>query len=131
MKNVEQSPDTASSNVGSRDDARIEQRKHQRFPTRLRVRIHWTDDSGTLLNAPGIVKDVSAGGFGIELDRPFSIGELLSVETHVGSLQCIVRHTQENAGTCRVGVHVLAASDGSDHRRSLDNLATALAESRG
>lgn len=129
MKYIDQLPDGLSDNAYSTEESRAEQRKHPRFPIRLGVRIHWKDGSGDLQDTSGVIVDVSAGGFGIELARSFATGALLSVQTHEGSLQCVVRYAQELVNGCRLGVEVLAASDGSDHKRSLDNLAIALAES--
>jgi hypothetical protein len=114
----------------STGNSRTEQRRHERLSTKLGVRIHWKDGSGNLQETPGIIIDMSAGGFGIELARPFTVGALLSVETREGSLQCVVRHSQQRLNSCRLGVEVLAASDGSNHQRSLDNLEIALAESQ-
>lgn len=129
MNEKDRSPEGVSDNALSTEDSRAEQRKYRRFPTKLSVRIHWKGDSGNLQNTSGVIVDISAGGFGIELARPFAIGALLSVETHEGSLQCVVRHAQARPNGCRLGLEALAASDGSDHKRSLDNLAIALAES--
>lgn len=129
MNEKDRSPEGISDNALSTEASRAEQRKYRRFPIELGVRIHWKDGSGNLRNTSGIIVDVSAGGFGIELARPFATGALLSVETHEGSLQCVVRHAQARPNGCRLGVEALAASDGSDHKRSLDNLAIALAES--
>ncbi len=122
--------DSLVEGILSAQKTQTEQRKHQRFPTSLDVRVHWKDDSGGLQSTPGHLIDVSAGGLGIELARPFAEGALLSVETREGSLQCVVRHAHERPGCFRLGVEVLAASDGSNHKRSLDNLEIALAESK-
>jgi hypothetical protein len=130
MNEKDRSPEGVSDNALSTEASRAEQRKYRRFPSELGVRIHWKDASGSLQNTSGIIIDVSAGGFGIELARPFPTGTLLSVETQEGSLQCVVRHAQERPTSCRLGVEVLAASDGSNHRLSLDNLEIALAESK-
>lgn len=123
-------PEGISDNALSTEERHAEQRKHRRFPTKLDVRIHWKAASGNLQETSGIIIDVSAGGFGIEIARPFAAGTLLSVETHGGSLQCVVRHAQQRPSGYRLGVEVLAASDGSNHKRSLDNLEIALAESK-
>jgi hypothetical protein len=129
MKKINLLSDLVSGDLHLTEEARIEQRRHRRHPSALGVRIHWMDNLGNLQNAPGLIIDVSAGGFGIESGQPFPKGALLSVETREGSLQCVVRHARERIDSCRLGVEVLAASDGSNHKRSLDNLAIALAES--
>ena len=82
---------------------------------------------GSLRDALGIVKNVSAGGFGILLQRELSRGELISVETAEGSLQCVIRHVKQTPRGLLTGAEVMAASNGSNHRRSLDNLKIALA----
>lgn len=128
MNEKDRLPESISDKALSTEDSRAEQRKHRRVPTALGVRIHWKDASGDLQNTSGIIIDASAGGFGIELARPFAKGTLLSVETHEGSLQCIVRHAQVSLHGCRLGMEVLAASDGSNHKRSLDNLEIAITE---
>ena len=113
--------------TGSSAPPKLEQRKHRRIAANLGVRVYWQAGPGPLYDALGVVKDVSAGGFGIELERELSRGELISVETPEGSLQCIVRHVKQTPRGRRIGVEVMAASDGSNHRRSLDNLRIALA----
>jgi hypothetical protein len=104
-----------------------EQRKHRRIPANLGVRVYWQAGPGSLCDALSIVKDVSDGGFGILLQRKLPLGELISLETTEGSLQCVVRHTRVTPRGCLIGVEVMAASDGSNHRKSLDHLRIALA----
>ena len=120
-------PDGSRGSTESSGLPKLEQRKHRRVAANLGVRVYWQAGPGPLYDAPGIVRDVSAGGFGIELERELSRGELISVETPEGSLQCIVRHVEQTPRGRRIGVEVMAASDGSNHRRSLDNLRIALA----
>ena len=121
------SPDGSGVATGSSDLPKREQRKHRRVAANLGVRVYWQAGPGPLYDALGVVKEVSAGGFGILLERELSRGELISVETAEGSLQCIVRHVKETPRGCLIGVEVMAASDGSNHRRSLDNLRIVLA----
>ena len=120
-------PDRSRVETGSNALQKVEQRKHRRIAANLGVRVYWQVGPGPLYDALGIVRDVSAGGFGILLERELSRGELVSVETVEGSLQCIVRHVKETPRGRLIGVEVMAASDGSNHRRSLDNLRIALA----
>lgn len=103
-----------------------EQRKHPRRSVDLRVRVFWRGESADLIDAPGVARDISAGGLGIELSENLSTGELLSVETPAGALQGIVRHVHQQADKCILGMEILAASDGSDHQRSLRNLKAVL-----
>ena len=121
-------PDSSRSATESSDHPKLEQRrKHRRVAASLGVRVYWQAGPGSLCGALGIVKDVSAGGFGILLQRELPRGELISVETAEGSLQCIVRHVKQTPRGHLMGVEVMAGSDGSNHRRSLDNLRIALA----
>ena len=46
---------------------RAEQRKHSRRSVNIRVRVFWQGDSAELVQAPGLVQDISVNGFGIEL----------------------------------------------------------------
>lgn len=106
----------------------VERRKHLRHVTALSVTIFWRDESGLLREMPGIVRDVSAGGFGIEVDYQFHAGQALSVETQSGTLKCQIRHVQERQDGSLVGVEVLLASDASDQVQSLRKLSQAFSE---
>ncbi len=103
-----------------------EQRKHPRRSLDLRVRVFWRGESAGLTNAPGVARDISASGLGIELAQSLPKGKLLSVETPAGALQGIVRHAHQMDDKCILGMEILAASDGSDHGRSLRNLKAAI-----
>lgn len=103
-----------------------EQRKHPRRSVDLRVQVFWRGESADLIDAPGVARDISAGGLGIELDQTIPAGKLVSVQTPAGALQGIVRHVHQQADKCILGMEILAASDGSDHQRSLRNLKVAL-----
>lgn len=68
------------------------------------------------------MEDISAGGFGIDVDHPFIVGQLVSVGTSEGALQCVVCHRRRGQNkTYRFGMKILSASDGGDHKRSLEN----------
>ena len=121
------SPDGSQVATRSSGLPKREQRKHRRVAANLGVRVYWQAGPGALCDALSIVRDVSAGGFGILLQRELSRGELISVETAEGSLQCVVRHVRKTPRGWLIGVEVMAASDGSNHRRSLDNLRIVLA----
>ena len=107
---------------------RAEQRKHPRRSVNFSVRVFWQEESAELVDAPGLVRDISANGFGIELARSVPRGKLLSVDTTAGALQGIVRHVQQRAEGWVLGMEVLSASDGSDHQRSLRSLEASIAE---
>lgn len=120
-------PDRSRVEARSIDLQKAEQRKHRRIAANLGVRVYWQAGPGPLYDALGIVRDLSAGGLGILVEREISQGELISVETTEGALQCIVRHVKQTPEGRLIGVEVMAASDGSNHRRSLDNLRVTLA----
>jgi len=99
-----------------------EQRKRPRHSTGLDVRICWQDSAGKLLDAPAIVRNVSDTGLGVEVNDRFPEGTLLSITTHEGSLQGVVRHVQEQYSSYFTGIEILGTSGGIDHLRSLENL---------
>jgi hypothetical protein len=99
-----------------------ERRKQPRRPAARDVRIYWQDSTGKLLDAPGIVRNVSDAGLGVEVHDLFSVGQLLSIAMHDASLQGVVRHVQEHYSSYLVGIEVLAESDGVDHLRMLQNV---------
>lgn len=128
MVNLEQDAYSVESLIRS---VRAEQRKHPRRAVHFLVRVFWQQDhSADLIEAPGLIRDVSAGGIGIELTQSLPKGKLLSVQTTAGALQGVVRHVRQFSNGYIVGMEVLSASDGSNHRRSLRNLEIAVAVER-
>lgn len=122
MSKADSVPESEAEAVG------IEQRKDRRYNKEFGVRLYWLGDSADLREIPGVVKDISAGGFGIDVDQPFIVGQLVSVGTSEGALQCSVCHVRPGQNqTYRVGMKILSASDGCDHKRSLENLDIAVA----
>lgn len=99
-----------------------EQRIHDRRPTNLAVQVYWQDPAGGLQNEPGLIRDISRSGFGLEFGQPLNTGQALSVQTGVGALQCVVRHARIEGTKYFVGLEIMAASDGRNHERSLRNL---------
>ena len=117
---------------GTTEAIRKEQRKHRRYSKQFVVHLYWLDDLGHLQDAPAVVKDISVDGFGIEAPRSFVVGQLLSVSTSAGSLQCEVCHVRALRDELHhLGVRIRSASDGSDHKRSLKNLAAATSRKDG
>jgi hypothetical protein len=96
----------------------------------MNVRVYWQDEMGRQREAPALLHDVSAGGFGIELQDRLEVGTIVTVRTMVNSPRCEVRHVQANAKRVLIGVQVLPSEDGSRHEDSLQKLAAALAASR-
>jgi hypothetical protein len=105
-----------------------EYRKHPRRSVNFRARVFWQERSGDLIEAPGLIRDVSASGLGIEVSQSLPMNKLLSVETFAGALQGIVRHVRQLSEGYLLGMEVWAASDGSNHQRSLRNLEIAMSE---
>lgn len=94
------------------------------------MRVYWQDEQGRQREAPALLRDVSAGGFGIELQDCLEVGTIVTVRTIVNSPRCEVRHVQANEKRVLIGVKVLPSVDGSRHEESLEKLAAALAVSR-
>lgn len=107
--------------------AEKEARKYARTPARSVVLIYWQDAAKLPCEATAIVRDVSAGGFGLRTDRPFDVGKSITVRTPQRSLECAVRHVQEEPHSYLVGLQILSASDGSSLEQSLTSLSDALA----
>lgn len=111
------------------ESALEERRTHHRHPANLTVQVYWRGAAGELESAAGVIRNISGGGFGLELERPLEDGQLLSVQTKEGALQCVVRHVRTDNAKYFVGMEVISASDGSNHERSLKELALVLARS--
>ena len=58
----------------SSERLQVEQRRHRRIPANLNVQVTWIDAFGFENAAPAVVRDVSAGGFGIELRKAVPSG---------------------------------------------------------
>lgn len=108
----------------------VERRRYRRFWVGLNVRVYWQDEQGRQREAPALLRDVSAGGFGIELQDRLEVGTIITVRTMVNSPRCEVRHMRANSARVLIGVKVLPSADGSRHEESLEKLAAALAASR-
>lgn len=107
-----------------------ERRRYRRFWVGINVRIYWQDELGRQREAPALLHDVSAGGFGIELQDRVEVGTIITVRTMVNSPRCQVRHIQANEKRVLIGVEVLPSEDGARHEESLQKLAAAFAASR-
>jgi hypothetical protein len=116
--------------AGSVETPLIEQRRFRRFSTTLDVEIYWEDEYGLPCVSPAVVRNVSAGGFGIELSQKPPVGSLLTVRTLKSSLQCVVRHVKPDQRAYLVGVQMLPAPDGTTPTQSLERLAAALSAAR-
>jgi hypothetical protein len=121
---------TASVQIGPVESPLIEQRRSRRFSTTLDLEIYWEDEYGLPCVSPAVVRNVSAGGFGIELGRKPPVGSLLTVRTAENSIQCVVRHAQPDQCAYLVGVEILSAPDGTTPTQLLERLAAALSAAR-
>jgi hypothetical protein len=75
------------------------------------------------------LRNVSVGGFAVELGESFAVGAVVVVKASERSLQCMVRHVQELSDSFLIGLEVLSASDGSTLARSLEELSSAPSDS--
>jgi hypothetical protein len=116
--------------VRSAETPAVERRRYRRFWVGLSVRVYWQDEQGRQREAPALLRDVSADGFGIELQDRLEVGTLITVRTMVNSPRCEVRHMQANEKRVLIGVRVLPSEDGSRHEEALEKLAAALAATR-
>lgn len=108
----------------------VERRRYRRFWVGLNVDLSWQDEQGREREAQALLRDVSAGGFGIELEERVEVGLVITIRTMVTSARCEVRHTHANGKTVVIGVKVLPSEDGSRHEESLEKLAAALSAGR-
>lgn len=107
-----------------------ERRRHLRFSTTLEVQTAWQDEFGMPCGSAGIVRDVSAGGFGVELKQKPPRSALLTVTAMRGSMRCVVRYVRQEDDCFVVGLELLPESDGTTITQSLERLAAALSEDR-
>jgi len=105
-----------------------DQRRHHRLSTNLNVQVSWIDAFGFQNDEVAVVKNVSAGGFGIEFGHNRPLGSRLTVRTENNSMQCVVRHTQARPGGFHLGLEALPSVEQRGTSQSLDRLATALSD---
>lgn len=118
-----------SGTTRSQQSLAAERQRYRRFWVGVNVRLYWQDEQGRQREAPALLHDVSAGGFGIELQDRLEAGTIVTVRTMVNSPRCQVRHVQANEKRVLIGVEVLPSEDGTRHEESLQKLAAALAAS--
>ena len=104
----------------------VNKRRHPRTSARAVVLIYWQDERRLPCESTAVIKDVSAGGFGIRTDRSFPQGKAITVRTPERSLECAVRHVTEQTDSFIVGLQILSSSDGSGQEQSLEGLSSAL-----
>lgn len=105
----------------------VEQRRHRRIPTNLNVQVTWIDAFGFENAAAAVVKDISAGGFGIESCQRRPVGSRLTVTTQTNSMPCVVRHLRAVRDEFYLGLEILPSLDEiAQTKESLESLRTAL-----
>lgn len=87
----------------------------------------WQDDAGLQCEAHAIIGDISASGFGVEINRSIPLTKIVTVSDPERSLLCAVRHIQEFPNSFLVGLEVLSSSDDTPLAKSLEELSSALA----
>ncbi len=107
---------------------RKERRRHRRHPAEQQIMVYWQGKFGLSHESSAVLRNVSAGGFAIELTEKFEVGSVVVVKADERSLQCMVRHVQQYSDSFLAGLEVLSSSDGSSCTRSLEGLASALAD---
>lgn len=107
---------------------KVEQRRYRRIPTSLNVGIAWIDGFGFESAATAVVRDVSAGGFGIESRQNRPVGSRLKVTTQTNAIPCSVRHVTGKGDEFYLGLEILPSVDEiSQTKESLEGLRIALA----
>ena len=81
-----------------------------RFWTQLLVRLYWQDEKGCVLDGPGVIRDISADGFGLEFNQSLAVDQFVTVRTAAATLECVVRHAKPASTAFLIDVQVLAAS---------------------
>ena len=116
----------------SAERLQVEQRRHRRIPANLNVQVTWIDAFGFENAAPAVVRDVSAGGFGIELGQSRPVGSRLTLATQANAMRCVVRHIRSGRGRFYLGLEILPSVDEiAKTKESLESLRTALSRDRG
>lgn len=118
---------TEEKHGNSADRVQVEQRRHRRIPTNLHVEVTWIDAFGFENATTAVVKDISAGGFGIESCQGRPVGSRLTVATPANALRCVVRHLRKGRDGFYLGLEMLPLIDEiAKTKESLENLRTAL-----
>lgn len=120
---------TGISPVNHETPPQLDTRRETRHDTRSVVQIYWKDQAGLPCDGTGVIRNVSARGFGLTADRSFDLGQSITVRTPDRSLECVVRHVRPRTYSFMVGLEIRASSDGSSLEHSLENLSSALGAS--
>ena len=63
-----------------------------------------------MLDGPGVIRDISADGFGLEFNQSLAVDQFVTVRTAAATLECVVRHAKPASTAFLIDVQVLAAS---------------------
>jgi hypothetical protein len=105
----------------------VDRRHHPRYSAGNEVLVCWQDDAGFQCEARAIAEDISASGFGVEIDRSIRLTKIVTVSDPERSLRCAVQHIQEFSNSFLVGLEVLSSSDDTPLAKSLEKLSSVLA----
>ena len=86
---------------------RLERRRTNRFCTELLVRLCWQDSTGRVFDGPGVIRNISVDGFGLECSQSLPIDQLVSVLTAAAPVECVVRHAELTSKGFLIGGQVL------------------------
>lgn len=124
-------PETDRTGTDLADVAEQEElRRDRRYGAEGQVLVYWQSRYGRPLESAATLRNVSVGGFAIELSERFLVGAVVVVKASERSLQCMVRHVQELSDSFLIGLEVLSASDGSTFAHSLEELSSAASNSK-
>ena len=117
--------------VDAAERLQVEKRRHRRIPTNLSVEVTWIDAFGFENAAAAVVKDISAGGFGIESYQSRPVGSRLTVATRTNSMRCVVRHLRAVRDGFYLGLEILpSVHEIATTNESLERLRAALSRDR-
>lgn len=88
----------------------IDRRRSRRCRTQLNVVLRWLDEFAVVRDCSGILRDISADGFGVETKQPIPVGHPVTVRITAAPLECVVRHVQDRADGFLLGVEILPPS---------------------
>ena len=81
-----------------------------------------------MLDVPGVLRNITADGFGIESSQSLAVDQLVTVRTAAASPQCIARHARLGSKGFLIGVQALPSSGFS--LKALETLSAAFRDSQ-
>ena len=101
---------TAKTTTSVAESPQRERRRTDRFCTHLLVRLYWRDEEGRYSDDSGVIRNISADGFGIECKQRLDVDQLVTVRTAAASFECFVRHAQVDGTGFLIGVQLSRSS---------------------